>query len=149
MKGMRGHWRRFILQMAILLSMVIAYTIDDQLFSVLVSLSLVVIPTGTWTVFLVLLWLSAKAPEIETLRERVDDALSAALGSTAAAVVGAALLARLANVITVPVAPVLAVGLAFVVVTVSIPSLTLFRTAIRVWIPMLRERGALPPTDRH
>lgn len=135
---MRRHWRRLFVQFAILALMVVVYSVSDQLFSAIVSLSLVIIPTATWTVFGVLLWLSGRAPEIETLRERTDDALSAAMGSTAAAVVGATVLLRLAGVITVSVAPVLSIGLAFVVVTVSIPSLLFVRTAVRVWLPMVR-----------
>lgn len=135
---MKRHWRRLAVQFAILGAMTALYTVSDRLFSAVISLALVIIPTATWTVFGVLLWLSSKAPEIETLRERTDDALSAALGSTAAAVVGAIVLLRIAGVITVSVAPVVSIGLAFVVVTVSIPSLLFVRTAVRVWLPMVR-----------
>jgi len=137
---MKGHWQRFLLQLAILISMSVVYSVDNNLFTLLVSASLIVIPTGTWTVFGILLWMSNKAPEIETLADRVDDALSAALASSVAAVIGAAIILKIAHLIDVPIGPLINVGLAFVVVTAAVPSLTYLRTAVRVWLPMIRRR---------
>lgn len=137
---MRGHWQRLITQLAILTSMSAVYLVDGGLFVNLVSISLVILPVATWTVFGVLLWLSNQAPDIESLHDRVDDALSASLGSTAAAVVGALLLLRLIGVITAPIGPFISIGIAFVVVTVSIPSLSILRTAVRVWLPIIQRR---------
>jgi hypothetical protein len=147
MRFMRGHWRRLMIQAAILLSMIVVNFIDDQIFTMMVSASLIVIPVVTWTIAAFLLWMSSKAPDIETLAERADDALTAAISSTVAAFVAAIVILRLLGIITGPIASYISVGISFVVVTSSLPSLAQSRVAIRVWLPMLRARGALPGDD--
>lgn len=139
---MRRHWRRFFLQVSILVIMVAVNAIDEKLLVLLVALALVAAPAATWTVFGILLWLSVKAPEIDSLSDRVDDALSAAMGSTVAAGIGVLVLLRLASVITTPLGSLVTVGLAFVVVTVSIPSISLLPVVRDVWLPRVRAREA-------
>lgn len=146
--AMRRHWRRFLLQIAILISMVVVNAIDGEFFVTVVALSLVAFLAATWTVFGILLWMSSKAPEIESLADRVDDALSAALGSTVAAGIALLVLGRQFGIITAPVGSFITVGLSFVVVTISVPSLSQTRTAVRIWLPMIRQRGLPADGDR-
>jgi uncharacterized iron-regulated membrane protein len=137
---MRRHWSRFLIQIAILISMVVVNGLNHDVFIALVSISIIVLPVATWTVFAILLWLSRRAPDIESLSERTADALSAAMGSSVAAVIGAALTAKGAGIISVSLNDLMSVGLAFVVVTISVPSLMQLPIVRDVWLPMVRGR---------
>ena len=138
---LRRHRRRFLLQLAILISMVIVDLVSDDVFVAIVAISIIILPTATWTVFTLLLWSSSKAPDIESLAERVDDALSAALSSTVAAVIGAIVFLRIAGIVNVPIGSFLSIGLAFIIVTTSVPALSFLKTWRDVYLPMVRRRA--------
>lgn len=137
---MMGHWKRFFIQMGILVSMVIVNAIDQNIYFALVSFSIIVLPVASWTVFGLLLWTSHEAPDVKSLRDRVDDALTLALISTVAASIGVLLLARLLGIITNPVGGFISVALGFIVVEVSFPAIGFLRTWRDLYLPMIRRK---------
>jgi hypothetical protein len=137
---MRGHWGRLAVQIAILISMIVINAIDGNLYLNLISLSLVVLPVAGWTVFGLLLWTAKQAPDIQSLHERVDDALTLALVSSVAAVIAAVVLGRMLGVITISLGNWVTVGIGYIVVGVSIPAISFLRTWRNVYLPMVRRR---------
>lgn len=137
---MSRHWRRVAALATILGSMVLVYSVSDLLYTAIVSLSLVVLPVADWTVFAILLWTSKQAPEIDSLRERVDDMLTLSIAATTLAVIGALVFGRIAGFITIQVGPIVTIGLGFAAVLISVPALGALRTWRDVWLPKLRER---------
>lgn len=138
---MSGHWRRLAIQIAIGASMLAVNAINEDLFLVLVSASLLVAPIIIWTVFGVLLWLSRQAPDIESLSEAVDDMLTLGVASTVGAVIAGITLARFIGILDQSIGSLLTVGLGYIIVAVAIPAISKLRTVRDVWFPMIRRRG--------
>jgi hypothetical protein len=139
---MRGHWRRLLVQIAILASMLLLNAISADLYVGLVSISIVALPVASWTVFAMLLWTSQQAPDIQSLSERVDDALTLSLISSVAAGIGTLVLGKLLGFITTPTVSIVTVGLGFIVVEVSIPAIGFLRTWRDIYLPMVRGKRA-------
>lgn len=136
---MRNHWKRPIILLLILVSMALVYSVNALLYTAIVSLSLVVLPVADWTVFGILLWTSNQAPEIDSLRERVDDMLTLSIGATVLAVIGALVFGRITGIVTIQVGPLITIGLGFAAVVISVPALGALRTWRDVWLPGLRK----------
>lgn len=128
--------RRVILQFVVLGLLAAIDLIDDKLFVNLISIVLVILPPINWTVASILIWTSRQAPEIESLRERADDAVTLALVSTAFAGAGLVAVARIFGVI-VPGRPAL-VLLAFAGLIATVPAVAWLGVWRSVWLPMLR-----------
>lgn len=124
--------------MGILATMLVVNEVSTDLYVGLIALSIIVLCAASWTVFLLLLWTERQAPDIQSLHDRVDDALTLALVSTVAAVIGFITLGRLFGLITVTVGTFITVGLGFIVVEVSIPAIGFLRTWRDVYLPMVR-----------
>jgi divalent metal cation (Fe/Co/Zn/Cd) transporter len=137
---MKGHWRRLVVQVGLFVSGATVEFISQDVFVVVVALLIVALPIASWTVFGLLLWTSSQAPDIQSLYERVDDALTLALVSTLAAIVGLLVLGRLFHIIDAPVGPVITVCLGWIVVGVSIPALGFLRTWRDIYLPMVQRR---------
>jgi len=137
---MKGHWRRLGVQVAIGVSMLLVNAFSDQLYLVLVSLSLLIAPVIIWVVFAIMLWLSRQAPDIVSLSENVDDMMTLGIASTVGAIIAGITLARLVGVITQPVGSLITVGLGYIVVAIAIPAMTKLRTMRDVWLPDVLER---------
>ena len=119
----------------------VASTWDPQGFSTFIGFVLLLPPGFTFAVAGVLIWTSRQAPDVETLRERADDATTAALQSLGAALVGAVVLATNVAHITIPGKPALAL-LAWVCLLIGVPALGWLAAWRRHWLPLLRLREA-------
>lgn len=137
---MRRHWSRLFVELGILASMIVVNAIDGQLYLNLISLSLVILPVAGWTVFGLLLWTARQAPDIQSLHERVDDALTLALITTVAALIALEVLGRQIGIITAPIGNWVTVALGYIVVMISVPALSFLQTWRSVYLPMVRRR---------
>lgn len=128
--------RRLGFELALLPLLYVLSVPSRDVFVALISGLLLFPPAINWTVAAILIWTSKQAPEIESLRERADDAVTLALMATGGAAAGAVQLATLAGVV-IPGRPILAV-LAWVLILVSVPALGWLRTWRDVWLPHMR-----------
>ena len=87
--------RRFAVQIILLAGMLALASYDDGIFVVIVSAVLLPLPFINGTVALILIWTSRQAPEIDSLRNRADDAVTLTLASLAGAGAGLISLARM------------------------------------------------------
>jgi hypothetical protein len=139
--AMRGHWRRFLSQIVILISMVAVASLDLRLYTNLVLLSIIVLLPVCWGAAAVLLWSSAQAPEIDSLSDRADDALSIAVNSTVAVILALLVIARALKIINEQVTTALTVGLGFIIVTSALPSIRFLQTWRSVWLGMIVQKA--------
>lgn len=132
--------RRLAIQVALLPVLVALAAADDRMFQLAVAIEIIIV----WPISLaaagILVWLSKSAPDIDSLRESADNAVTTALISTAIAAAGAVAVGRVLGVVEVPGRPVI-VLLAYGLVLAGVPSIAWMGTLRRVWLPMLRRRG--------
>lgn len=135
--------RRFFAQVALLLGLYLLSLPDPLLFTnVIIVIAFVAIPINA-AVAGVLIWSSRQAPEIETLRERADDAVTLLLMSFATG--GTAVFSILQRIgFTFPGRPVLAL-LSWLVILIAIPAISWLGTWRSLWLPEIRRR--LSPRD--
>lgn len=143
---MTGHWWRLIVQLVILVSMLVVNALDGTTYAAAVSVSVIALPVASWTVFAILLWTEHEVSKttlesIQSLHERVDDALTLAIISTVAGGIGILTLARIIGIITVPIGGLVTVALGFIVIEISLPALGFLQTWRNDWLPtLLQER---------
>ena len=129
---------RVLFQLALLVALALTDLYSDGLFLVATAAILTVAPTALWTVAVVLKWASRQAPDIESLREKADDAVTLALAATGFAIAGAVVFVRLAN-IQVPGRPVV-VLIGWGALLVLVPGLTWLRTWRGIWLPYVTNK---------
>lgn len=130
---------RLALQVALLPILYFASVPDPATFSLVISGILLVSPAVNVTVAAILVWTARQAPDIVTLVERADDAVTLALMSLGGAAIGAVSIARAAGAV-IDGRPVLAL-LAWVLLLLSIPALAWMRTWRDYWLPRARREA--------
>lgn len=143
--------KRLAAQLVLIAFIIGLSLLDEDVFVLVVSLILIPLFIISVSVAGILIWTSRQAPEIETLRERADDAVTGALASGLSAV--AALVAlgrepieRLYGIV-IPGRPVLG-AIACVLILVAVPSLGWLGTWRNVWLPKVqRKRAGAPEPD--
>lgn len=138
---MRGR-ARFILQIALLVSLYVIDAFSDALFLDVVALVLIVGPTASITVAVILKWTAGQAPDIVSLRERADDAVTLALASLGFAIAGASVVWRALGFV-IPGRPVV-VLLGYGAMLVLVPGIVWMGTWRSVWLPLVRKRKEEP-----
>lgn len=133
--------RRLAFQFSIFISMGVIAWVNVGLYVLLASLSILITVPINWSVAGVLLWSSNQAPDIKSLADRADDAITIAINSTVAAVIVGLVSARALGLISVSTSLAITVGLGFIIVSNSLPNLRFLQTWRNVWVPMLRERN--------
>lgn len=133
--------RRLAFQFFILVSMAVVAYFNEDVYVALVSLLCLIAVPINWSVAGVLLWSSAQAPDIRSLADRADDAVTLAVNSTVAAVVVALILGRMLGFIPVAVSLAITVGLGFIIVSNSLPNIRFAQTWRDVYVPILRSRN--------
>src|SRR5947207_5371058 len=113
--------RRFVAQLVILPALWFLDSLDDKLFQAVISLAILIEWPITVAVAGILIWLSRQVPEIETLVEAADNALTEALRQSSLVFVAAAVILRLVGVITVPIGPIIIVLLSYAIVLGGVP----------------------------
>lgn len=138
--------RRVVWQLLLLALLYVASLGDPITFGSAIGFLLLLPPAFTVTVAWVLVWTSRQAPEVESLRERADDAVTAVLQSVGAALVGAVVIATNVAHLIIPGRPALAL-LAWVCLLIGVPALGWLRTWRDVWLPVVlgRRAGPRPP----
>ncbi len=140
----RRYWRSIGLQLLILASMGVVAAIDENLFVILVSISVLVLPPVNWAVAGVLLWTSRQDPTVRSLADGADNALTWAVNSTAAAIIAFVALLRVTGIINESIGTIVSVLIGFIVVTSSLPAFRFLQTWKDVWWPMVRGRTQDP-----
>lgn len=133
-----AHFRRALVQLALLPVLYVASLPNPAVFGLVVGILLLIPPFVTAAVAGVLVWTSRQAPEIATLRERADDALTAFLQALGAGAVGAVVLLQAAGIL-IPGRPALAL-LAWVCLLIGVPSIRWARTWRDYWLPAMRRQ---------
>lgn len=124
--------------MAVLFTLSAIAAVDEDLYLNVLSVILIVLPVCGWTVAGVLVWTARQAPDVASLVNRADDAVTLAIASSVGAIAGFITLARLFGIV-IPGRPVL-VLLGFALVTVSVPAIGWLGVWRDVWLPMVRNR---------
>ena len=106
----------------VLASLIALQLMIPELLPFLVGLALIVLPFVQWAAVGFFAARSIEAPEILSLRARVQDATALALASTAAAVLGLLVVARQLNAIAPVDRAVFLVGLSFALIMVAAPA---------------------------
>lgn len=136
--------------MFILLLMIVLATLNKDAYVALVALVLLFLPPINWSVAGVLIWTSRQDPTVRSLADAADNALTWAVNSTAAAIVGVLVLAQAMGLLQHQTGSVVTVMLGFIVVTSSLPAFRFLRTWREVWMPMiLRGEHDPSPADGH
>lgn len=130
--------RRLAAQLVLLVVLFVLEAIDDNLLYGVVGAALIVIWPFSLVVAGLLVWTSRQAPEIESLRERADDAVTLALLVSAAAIAGGVAIGKLYGVQFFG-KPAL-VLLAYALLLGSVPAIGWLSTWRTVWLPMLKLR---------
>ena len=131
--------RRFVVQLGLLAALYVLSLPDPKLFIIVIKvLVLITLPINA-TVAALLVWTSRHAPDIDTLRERADDAVTLFLIS-----LGLAATAWLIPVlqffgIVLPGSPAL-VFLSWIALLVAVPALGWMGTWRDYWMPVVRRR---------
>lgn len=131
--------RRLLAQL-ILLPVIYALSLPDPtLFtSTIYAIAFVTVPING-TVAAILVWTSRQAPEIETLREHADDAVTLMLMSVATS--AAALVSILLRFgVEVPGRPALSL-LSWLAILIVVPAIAWLATWRRLWLPQIRKKG--------
>ena len=144
----RRYWRSIGFQALILLTMAIVAAIDSDIYVAIVSITLLVLPPVNWSVASVLIWTSRQDPSVRSLADSADNALTWAINSTVAALVGILVLGRTMGLISFPLGTILAVMIGFIVVTSSLPAFRFLQTWREVWLPMVRDQTPAPGLPR-
>lgn len=111
---------------------------DPFAFGVVVAAVLLPSPVVTGTVAAILIWTSKQAPDVETLRERAEDAITLFLMSLAAATVGViALLSAIG--VTLPGRAGLSL-IAYICLLIVLPAIGFLRTWKSYWLPLVMGR---------
>lgn len=128
---------RRLLAQVLLLPILYALSLPDPLLytNVIFLIAFVTVPING-TVAAILIWSSRQAPEIETLRERADDAVTLFLMSLATA--GSALVSILLRLgFELPGRPTLAI-LSWLAILIVVPALGWLGTWRDRWLPAVR-----------
>ena len=134
----RRHWLNLVGQFLIFASMATVAAIDENIFVVAISISLLVLPPVNWAVAGVLVWTSRQDPSVRSLADASDNALTWAVNSTVAAIIGIVALLRVTGLVTQSIGTIVSVLIGFIVVTSSLPAFRFLRTWREVWLPMIR-----------
>jgi len=141
----RERWSSLALQVAIFVAMCLIAVLDSDTYLAIVSVGLVVLPPIAWSVAGVLVWTSSQDPGIRSLSDAADNAITTAINSTVAAVIGGIILLRMVGFLRGSNGDLLAILIGFVVINTSaLPSFRFLRTWHQVWSPMSRERENKP-----
>lgn len=138
--------RRLIGQLALLVILMGVNLLSEDLFLLLVAVALVLAPPISITVALVLVWTARQAPNVQSLQERADDAVTLALIASAGAGAAAVALGRIFGVDFDLGRPAL-VLLSYGFILVTIPALDWLRTWRDVWVPMVTREREETETD--
>lgn len=137
--------RRLAAQLLLLPALYVASLPDPRVFGIVVSAALLLPPIWTGGVAALLVYTSRQIPEVETLRERADDAVTSFLQALGYAAVGVLVLASTLGII-LPGRPTVAF-LAWVGLLISVPALGWARTWRTYWLPLLRRRLGVADPD--
>jgi hypothetical protein len=137
---MSRHWRNIALQLVILSAMGFVAATDMGAYVSAVSVAVLVLPTINWTVALLLIWASRQDDTIRSLADAADNALTWAINSSVAGMIGIILLGLQAGFLRGQFGVLITVLLGFIIVTGSLPAVRFLRTWRDVWMPMIRER---------
>ena len=130
---------RFLLKLAIFPLLWVLYSIDDKLFQAIIALIIIIEWPITVAVAIVLTWLSEQAPDIETLTDAANNAITEAIRQTALVFVAGYVILRLTHVIEGG-NDIMVVLLAYALILGGFPEFSWLRTLRDVWLPRLRLR---------
>jgi len=130
--------RNLAIQGFILASMVGVAIVNEDLYIAAIAVSLLILPPINWSVAGVLIWTSRQDPSVRSLADAAENAMTWAVSSTVAALIGALVLGRLMGFVPNQIGSVITVLLGFVVVTGSMPAVRFLRTWREVWLPLVR-----------
>lgn len=146
--------RRLLLQLAILGSQTVIFVWSEQVYTVAITVSILITLPVSWVVAVILAWTSHKAPDIKSLEGRADTMLTLAMAHTAVAIPCVLVVGRLAGLIDFTVGQFVTIGLGYAVTLLVIPAIDWLRTWGNVWVPMVWSRVDVPsasvessPTD--
>lgn len=131
---------RFILKLAILPLLWVLYSIDGKLFQAVIAFIIIIEWPITMAVAIVLTWLSEQAPEIETLNDAANNAITEAIRQTALVCIAGYVILRLTHVIEGG-NDLMVVLLAYALILGGFPEFSWLRTLRDVWLPRFRIRG--------
>lgn len=138
--------RRQVGQVVILVPMIAVALADAGIFTVLIGVMLVPLAVFQWAVWVYLRSKLRLAEELgfslPTLNDRVEDALTHALASTAGAFAGMLVILRGAQLIGTVPRELYLVIIAYVLIIITVPALGWLDNWRQVWLPSLRRQRA-------